>query len=125
MPKAILSNRIYLDVTPELATELKKSLTYRIKKPPRPGLTKFSMYDIVKSYKMINTKVMSIPIGRMDLIPSDYEIVDKRTNEEYPFPDPKFQLYDEQKKVYDEIVGSFFLNAKVGWGKCFASLLGD
>lgn len=122
MPKAILSNRIYLDVTQEIAKDLQKQLTYRIKKPPRPGLTKFSMFDIVKSYKMVTSKVMSIPIGRIDLIPKDYEIVDKRVSEEYPFPVPKFELYEEQKMVYDEINGAFFLNAKVGWGKTFTAL---
>lgn len=122
MPKAILSNRIYLDVDSEQAKKLQQELTYRIKKPPRPGMTHFSLYDIVKSYKMISSKVMSIPIGRTDLIPEGYEIVDKRISEEYPFPDPKFDLYPEQREVYDQVKGAFFLNAKVGWGKTFTAL---
>lgn len=122
MPKAIVSNKIYLDVTPELKKELVSKLTYKIKKPPRPGLTHFNMYDIIKNYKVLPNNVMTIPVGRLDLIPSDYEIVDRRIKEDYPFPDPKFELRDYQKPIYDDVTDMFFLNAKVGWGKTFTAL---
>ena len=51
MAKAILSNRIYLDTTPDILEQLKKTLTYKIKKPPCPGLTHFTQFDIIKNYK--------------------------------------------------------------------------
>jgi superfamily II DNA or RNA helicase len=122
MPKAIISNRIYLDTTPELTKVLQKALTYKIRKPPRPGLTHFSMFDIVKSYKMISSKVISIPIGRGDLIPEDYEVVDKRISHDMPFPNPKHPLRPGQQLVYDEVDDNCLINAAVGWGKTFTAL---
>lgn len=125
MPKAIISNRIYLDTTPELTKELQKALTYKIRKPPRPGLTHFSMFDIVKSFKMVGTKIISIPVGRVDLIPGDYEVIDKRSLHDMPFPNPKFDLREDQQQVYDEVGDNCLINAAVGWGRRFAPLLGD
>lgn len=122
MPKAIISNRIYLDVTPELAKELRDKLTYKIRKPPRPGLTHFSMFDIVKSYKIISSKIYSIPVGRIDLIPDDYEVVDKRTYEVIPFPNCKYPLRDDQALIYNEVDDNCLINAAVGWGKTFTAL---
>ena len=122
MPKAIISNRIYLDADPQLIQDLQKALTYKIRKPPRPGLTHFSMFDIVRSYKMISSKIISIPVGRLDLIPDDYEVIDRRICDEIPFPTAKFSLRDDQKLIYDEVDGSCIINAAVGWGKTFAAL---
>ena len=122
MPKAIISNRIYLDTTTELRTDLIRKLTYKIKKPPRPGLTHFSQFEIVKNYKLLPGGVMSIPSGRQDLIPEDYIVVDKRIVEEYPFPNPKFPLRDSQIDVYNQVDDTCFINAMVGWGKTFCAL---
>lgn len=122
MPKAIISNRIYLDTTSELRDHLIKTLTYKIKKPPRPGLTHFSQFEIIKNYKLLPKGVMSIPGGRLDLIPKEYEVIDKRITEEYPFPLPKFSLRDSQVQVFNEINDSCFLNAMVGYGKTFVAL---
>lgn len=122
MPKAILSNRIYLDTTPEILDSLRKTLTYKIKKPPRPGMTVFTQYDIIKNYKLLPNGIMSIPIGRLDLIPEHYEIVDKRITEEMPFPDPKLALRGSQIDVYNEVNESCFINAMVGFGKTFLAL---
>lgn len=122
MAKAIISNKIYLDTTPEVLDELKKKLTYKIKKPPRPGLTHFSMFEIIKNYKLLPKGIISIPVGRADLIPKDYEIVDKRVTHSMPFPNPKLQLRDGQQKVFDEVTDSCFINAMVGWGKTIAAL---
>ncbi len=122
MPKAIVSNKIYLDVSPELKKELMSKLTYKIKKPPRPGLTHFNMYDIIRNYKILPNNVMTIPVGRLDLIPADYEVIDRRIKEDYPFPEPTWPLRDYQQPVYDEVDDMFFLNAKVGWGKTFTAL---
>lgn len=122
MPKAIISNRIYLDTTPELKAELIKKLTYKIKKPPRPGMTHFSMFDIIKNYKLLPKGIMSIPSGRIDLIPEGYEIIDKRILHELPFPNPLMALRDSQVGVVAEADDSCFINAMVGWGKTFAAL---
>lgn len=122
MPKAVISNRIYLDVTPEISKELQKALTYKIRKPPRPGMTHFSAFDIVKSYKVVTSKIMSIPIGRMELIPEGYEIVDKRIYNEMYFPPPKLALRPDQLVEYNEVDDMCLLNAEPGWGKTFWAL---
>ena len=121
MPKAIISNRIYLETTPEIAQTIIKALTYKIKKPPRPGIT-FGAFEVIKNYKMLHKGIMSIPSGRQDLIPKGYEIVDKRILHELPFPDPKIPLREAQQPIYDEADDSCFLNALVGWGKTFWAL---
>lgn len=117
MPKAIISNKIYLDTTPEIKTEIIGKLTYKIKKPPRPGLTHYSMFEVIKNYKLLPKNILSIPVGRTDLIPEGYEIVDKRITHDMPFPTPKLELREGQKKVYDEVNDSCFINAMVGWGR--------
>lgn len=123
MPKAVLSNRIYLEVTPVLAAFLKKELTYKIvKEVAGSRFSKFASEEIIKNYKVINPNVMSIPSGRLDLIPEDYEIIDKRTKLPTGFPEPLVPLRPGQQVVYDEIWDSCFINAKVGWGKTFTAL---
>lgn len=122
MPKAIISNRIYLDTTPELTKELQKALTYKIRKPPRPGLTHFTMFDIVKSFRMVGTKIISIPVGRVDLIPDDYEVIDKRIEHDMPFPNAIHALRPDQLSVHDEVDDNCLINAAVGWGKTFTAL---
>lgn len=119
--KAIISNRIYLDTTPETAQSIARALTYKIKKPPRPGIS-FGQFEIIKNYKMLPKGVMSIPSGRSDLIPEGYEVVDRRILHELPFPEPKLQLRPAQQPWYDEADDSCFLNALVGWGKTFWAL---
>ena len=121
MPKAIISNRIYLDTTPDLLSSLTKTLTYKIKKNI-PGMTVYSQFEIIKNYKLLPKGIISIPIGRLDLIPDDYEISDRRTVHELPFPDPKFPLRSGQQAVFDEVDDTCFINALVGWGKTFTAL---
>jgi superfamily II DNA or RNA helicase len=71
---------------------------------------------------MVTPSIISIPQGRTDLIPKGYEIVDKRVVEFADFPAPKFDLFPEQRVVYDEVDSSCFINALVGWGKTFTAL---
>lgn len=123
MPKAIISNRIYLDTTPEILAKITKALTYKIKKPPRPGMTVFSQFEIIKNYKLLPKGILSIPGGREDLIPADYEVIDRRINEHYPFPDPKLPLREgHQQLIYNQVDSSCFINAMVGFGKTFLAL---
>ena len=66
--------------------------------------------------------LVSIPIGRTDLIPSDYKVVDRRITLPIDFPEFKFELRESQQKVYDEIEDNSIINAWVSWGKTFTGL---
>jgi len=115
--KALISNRIYLNVTQEYKDFLNKELTYTIPSynPKDPPL-------VIKNMKRIKTDLVSIPVGRMDLIPEDYEIVDKRVLSQVDFPNFKFDLRESQKEVYDSIEDNSIINAWVSWGKTFTGL---
>ena len=121
MPKAVISNRIYMDNPGvEHTKKVIGALTYKIKKDT--GAKKFSPVETIKNYKVLPKGILSIPQGRLDLVPEDYEIIDKRVLENVPFPTPKFGLRPEQQVVYDPIDDTCFINALVGWGKTFTAL---
>ena len=67
----------------------------------------------------VRNNLVSIPIGRTDLIPNEYEVVDKRVMVPVDFPDFKFVLRESQQAVYDELNDSSIINAWVSWGKTF------
>ena len=71
---------------------------------------------------IIRNGLVSLPIGRTDLIPAHYEIVDKRVNKPVDFPEFKFDLRPSQQAVYDEIEDNSIINAWVSWGKTFTGL---
>ena len=112
--KAVLSNRIYMSVTPELQESINKELTYSIPNyiPTDPPL-------IINNWALVRKALISIPTGRTDLIPDDYEIVDKRMCVPVDFPDFKLKLRESQQKVYDELEASCMINARLGWGNTF------
>lgn len=115
--KAILSNRIYFKCEDrEYIKKLIETLTYRVEK--KGGVKgKFKSVEIIKNYKLLANGIVSIPQGRLDLVPEGYEIVDRRVTNEVPFPDPKHELRDSQKPIYDKVTDTCFINALVGWGK--------
>ena len=115
--KAVISNRIYLQVTDEYKDFLSKELTYTIPSynPTDPPL-------VIKNMARIKTGLVSIPVGRTDLIPQDYEVVDKREVIKADFPKFKFDLRESQKAVYDELNDNAIINAWVSWGKTFTAL---
>ena len=115
--KAVISNRIYLEVTDAYKEVLSKELTYTI-----PSFSKNDPPIVIKNMARIQSNLVSIPIGRTDLIPSDYEIVDKRVNLPVEFPEFKFDLRASQQKVYDEVEDNCIINAWVSWGKTFTGL---
>ena len=105
---------------PKDKQKLFDSLTYKIVN--ESGATKYNQIEIIRNYKMVTPNIVSIPQGRVDLIPEGYEIVDKRTLEFADFPAPKFPLFPEQQVVYDNVHDTAIINALVGWGKSFFAL---
>jgi superfamily II DNA or RNA helicase len=115
--KAVISHRIYMDCSAELQDKIDKELTYTI-----PTHNPLDPPQVIKNMGIIRNGLISLPIGRMDLIPEHYEIIDKRVHVPVEFPEFKFDLRDSQKKVYDEIEDNAIINAWVSWGKTFTGL---
>ena len=115
--KAVISNRIYLEVTDAYKEVLSKELTYTI-----PSFNPKDPPIVIKNMARIKSNLVSIPIGRTDLIPPEYEIVDKRVNLPVDFPEFKFDLRPSQQEVYDEVEDNCIINAWVSWGKTFTGL---
>ena len=115
--KAVYSNRIYLSVDSKLSSDIEKELTYTIapRIPTDPPI-------VFKTIRWIKDGLISIPVGREDLIPSDYEIVDKRVTSPVELPDFAFTLRPSQQKVHDEVNDNAIVNAWVSWGKTITAL---
>jgi len=115
--KAVISNRIYLEVTREYKEHLSKELTYKIppQNPNDPPI-------VIKNMARVRENLVTIPIGRTDLIPDDYEIVDKRITVPVDFPDFRYDLRESQQAVYNELDDNCIINAWVSWGKTFTGL---
>jgi len=121
MPKAIISNRIYMDDPGKEHTKhIMRTLTYKIHKDT--GSKKFVSVETIRNYKSLLNGIITVPQGRLDLIPENYELVDKRVLNPVPFPNTKFDLRDDQKIIYDQVTDTCFINALVGWGKTFTAL---
>jgi superfamily II DNA or RNA helicase len=119
MSKAILSNRIYLNCErgSELDHKLMESLMYELSQEP------ISPYPlIINNTVRVSDTVISIPSGRLDLIPEEYEVVDRRVDEYVELFPPKFIPRENQQEAIDFIQGNGLVNAKVGWGKTIAGL---
>jgi superfamily II DNA or RNA helicase len=71
---------------------------------------------------MIRQGLVAIPVGRLDLIPTDHEITDKRTDKPVEFPKFNLTLRPSQQEVYDQIGDGGIINAWVSWGKTFTGL---
>ena len=115
--KAVISHRIYMDCSAELQEAIDKELTYVI-----PSHNPLDPPQVIKNMGIIRNGLVSLPIGRTDLIPEHYEIVDKRINKPVDFPEFKFDLRQSQKDVYDAIEDNSIINAWVSWGKTFTGL---
>lgn len=106
-----------MTVSPSLHKKLERELTHKV-----PSYNSPEEFVEIKNLKVINFDIqgkllVAFPVGRIDLIPKDYEIVDKRATNEVDFPEFKFTLRDSQKFYYDQITDNCILNARVGWGK--------
>ena len=115
--KAVISHRIYMECGADLQEKIDRELTYSI-----PTHNPLDPPQIIKNMGIIRNGLVSLPIGRTDLIPAHYEIVDKRVNKPVDFPDFKFDLRPSQQAVYDEIEDNSIINAWVSWGKTFTGL---
>lgn len=122
--KAIISNKIYMTVDQSLYKVLEKELTYNI-----PSFSDQSKFCTIKNIKVINYNLqggrmlVAFPVGRTDLIPHNYEIVDKRINNALDqFPPFLLSLRDSQQLIYDAVDDNCLINAKVGWGKTICAL---
>ena len=115
--KAVISNRIQLQGDAVFLENLERELTYSL--PPRmpqdPPM-------IIKTIRPLREGLVSIPVGRMDLIPEEYEIVDKRVQAPMVFPEFKFKLRASQQVVDDAVDDNSIINAWVSWGKTFTGL---
>jgi len=114
--KAVISNRIFLEVSKQHDLELRKELTYKIPTygdgPPL----------VINNFFVFRPGILSIPAGRTDLIPPNYEIVDKRVFSPVDFPEFNGELRESQQEIYDAVDDNCLINAKVGWGKTFMAL---
>lgn len=115
--KAVITNRILLSRTEELVGSLRENLTRyfpnkNYKKPPVPECDLGFVMD----------NILTVPVARTDLIPSNYEVVDKRVTIPVKFPEFKATLRDSQQKIYDDVDDNCVINAKPGFGKTFTAL---
>lgn len=128
MPKAVISNRIYLEkLTQDQLKHITDSLTYELventfQRLPNGKLNPKKRIDFLKNYKLLPGGIVTIPQGRIDLIPEGYTVLDRRICNDVPFPTPKYPLRDSQLEVFNKIEDTCFINAKVGWGKTFTAL---
>lgn len=118
--KAVISDRIYLNADVEFAAKLRSQLIYSIP---------VFIAGKVKHTKLVMTKtvskdIISIPSGRTDLIPANYEIIDKRIDKKAIFPNyiKEITLRESQQEIFDQIDSSCIINAPPSWGKTFTAL---
>ena len=115
--KAVFSNRIQIEGNADMLAVLEEELTYRL--PPRmpqdPPI-------IIKTIRPLREGIVSIPMGRIDLVPKNYDIVDKRITRPVEFPEFAFTLRESQQAVYDRVIDNTIINAWVSWGKTITAL---
>lgn len=116
MSKAVLSNRIYLNVDNELRDKLCSELLYTIDRMP---VSEFP--EIIQNCVTVTPTTCSIPAGRVDLIPEHYTIIDKRVFPQVSLPTPKFTPRDAQADAIDQISDGI-VKAKPGFGKTIVGL---
>ncbi len=117
MKKAVLSDKIWMNFTPELYEMVKLSCTYKI-----PSKIPGDPPTIRRNYTVVGNKFITVPIGKQDIIPDEYEIVDKRILNPVEFPEFKYTLRKSQQDVHDDISDNCLINADVSWGKTFTAI---
>lgn len=115
--KAVVSDKIYMNIDPESQALIDKELTYSI-----PSYNPLDPPTIIKNMGLIKQGMITVPTGRFDLVPEGYEISDKRTLAPTTFPKFRYELRASQKDVYDAVEDNCIINAWVSWGKTFTGL---
>jgi superfamily II DNA or RNA helicase len=117
MKKAVLSNRIWINFDAELYEKAKEELTYMIpSKIPGDPPIKICLLEVIED------KFLTFPIGRVDLIPKDYTVVDRRVYNSVKFPDFKFTLRESQQIIHDAVDDNCLIHANPSWGKTFTGI---
>ena len=96
--KAIISDRIYIELKLKELAKIDKELTYTI-----PSYKFGDPPIVIKNMAKIRGTLVAFPVGRLDLIPEDYEIIDKRILKPVDFPEFKLTLRPSQQQVFDEV----------------------
>ena len=115
--KAVISDRIYLDIDPQSKKKIDRALTYAI-----PSFRFDDPPIMIKNMGTIREDLITIPSGCITMIPYGYDIVDKRIVKPVEFPPFKYELRPSQQEVYEEVEDSSIINAWVSWGKTFTAL---
>jgi len=115
--KAVISNRIYMTADAKRQKLLDLELTYKI-----PSYNPTEPPQVIKNMGRISKDLVTVPVGRFDLIPEEHEIIDKRVLVPEKFPEFKFELRDSQSKIFKSIDDNAIINAFVSWGKTFTAL---
>lgn len=117
--KAVLSNRIFLEVDAKLSESIRKELTYII--APRQPTEK---PETVINYVSIRDNLLSIPAGRQDLIPDTHEIIDRRSCGQVLLPPMRKDLVlrEDQQRAVDRRKDNYIIHAKPSWGKTFTGV---
>jgi len=94
-----------------------QDLTYTI-----PSYNPTDPPQVIKNMGRINKDLITVPVGRFDLISEEHEIIDKRVLVPETFPKFQFELRDSQSKIFNSIDDNAIINAFVSWGKTFTAL---
>jgi len=120
--KAVLSNRIYLSDSTGLREALEAGLRHEIKPlycPPGKTVQPIIILDMLKI-----GSCYSIPIGRTDLIPKEYTIIDKRICDEVAHPAvvADVTLRPAQQEIVERITTNCIVHSPTSFGKTFTAL---
>lgn len=116
--KAIISNRIYMEIEPSSFPELDSALTYKI-----PSYRRDVPPAYIKNLRKIKDNLVSIPVGRIDLIPKGYEIIDKRVQiRKTSNSNIILSLRESQEEIFNLVNDNCIINAYPSWGKTFTAL---
>jgi superfamily II DNA or RNA helicase len=66
--------------------------------------------------------VVSVPVGRTDLIPEGYEIIDERVVSPIEYPPFLPSLRESQQEAYNLVNDNYVINALPGYGKTITAL---
>ena len=118
--KCVLRDRIFIEVDEKLKNLIEKELTYTI--PLKVGAFEVR-YVKLYDFKRVNSRTLSIPIGRTDLIPDTHNIIDKRIYNMVDYHiSNNITLRPSQQLVYNQVVDNCIVNAGCGEGKTITAL---